>query len=63
MRSKEIKCDGCHMEATSDRLDTGVTDQGEVVYIYPVCGHNMGEVVLDVNLIISKFNHPSGREQ
>ena len=40
---KKLKCPGCHMEATPDRLDIGCDENGNAVYVCPVCGGNMGE--------------------
>ncbi len=40
----EILCSGCHMEATADRLDWGTDENGNPIYVCPVCGANMGPV-------------------
>lgn len=38
----ELECSGCGMSATHDRLDIGCNENGDPVYVCPVCGNSMG---------------------
>ena len=59
----EIKCEQCGMEAEPRRLDTGVTEQGEVIFICPVCGNDLGEITAEVSMKLERkyMGHPSQR--
>lgn len=34
----ELDCPGCGMSATPDRLDLGSDENGDPIYVCPVCG-------------------------